>query len=325
MPHDLRHFIDWIVTGFEPRVRVGDTAGAYARKADEDFVHLYGTADMACVLYTLGRLPTEPAAREQWVATLQGLQDPQTGYLLARPADHSPLHNTAFALGALELFDAAPLHPLAFADEVRTSEQLEAFFDSFDWREGVYRQSHNGAGIAAALALVPGTVGPEWFDAYFRLTDAKFDPANGMMGDGKPPEGDFDQVGGTFHYAFMYEHFGRAMPYPAARTDAILGLQRDDGTWHERNIWWLTLDALYMLDRDQRRLPHRPDDVRAAIARATAAAAERIATPEVRDGMTPHQLTATVNLFAIAQQALGRDEIVTDRPLRLVLDRRPFI
>ena len=38
-----------------------------------------------------------------------------------------------------------------------------------------------------------------------------------------------------------------------------------------------------------------------------------------------HLLTATVSLFAEAQAFLGAAEVVTTRPLRLVLDSRPFI
>jgi hypothetical protein len=38
-----------------------------------------------------------------------------------------------------------------------------------------------------------------------------------------------------------------------------------------------------------------------------------------------HTVTAAINMAAEAQQFLGAQEVVTDRPLRLVLDRRPFI
>jgi hypothetical protein len=36
-------------------------------------------------------------------------------------------------------------------------------------------------------------------------------------------------------------------------------------------------------------------------------------------------LTAAISIAAEAQQFLGAQEVVTERPLRLVLDRRPFI
>jgi hypothetical protein len=41
--------------------------------------------------------------------------------------------------------------------------------------------------------------------------------------------------------------------------------------------------------------------------------------------LAAHSCTAVVSLLAEAQRFLGPDEIVTTRPLRLVLDERPFI
>lgn len=325
MFYDIAQLINWISRDFEPRVRVGPQAGAYARRAEESHTHLYGTCDMACVYHTIGQLPQDDAARGQWVDILQSLQDPQTGYLVADPADHGMMHNTAFALGALNLFDAQPRHPLHFFRQYDSLDMLRKFFDGLDWREHVYSCSHDGAGLASAAALVPGTVTSDWFDAYFDYLDARFDPANGMLGIDKPAAGDFDQIGGTFHYAFLYEYFGRTMPFAEARTDAILGLQLPSGNWHERNVWWLTLDAIYMLDRDQRRIGHRPAEVREAIIRALAAAAARLENPEVLQALTPHALTAVVSLITIAQQHLGPDEVRSPQPLKLVLDRRPFI
>lgn len=325
MTFDLREFVEWIVRDFEPRVRVDGRAGAYARTAGGGQVHLYGTADMACIFYTLDLLPRDEPKRAEWIGILQSLQDPASGYLAARPADHSVLHNTAFALGALNLLGALPRHPLSFAREVSWPEKLVAFLDGLDWRTRVYRDSHDGAGLASAVALVPGTVGPEWFEAYFAYTDGKFDPANGMMGVGKPACGDTDQVGGTFHYAFLYEHFRRPIPCPEARTEAILRLQLPSGNWRDDNPWWLTMDAMYLLDRDQRRTDHRRPEVRAAMARALAAAVSRLKSEDTLRVMTPHTLTAVVSLLAVAQQFFGGEEICSPQPLRLVLDRRPFI
>jgi len=325
MTYDVWNLIDWIVRDFEPAVRVSPTAGDYALAQGGREMHLYGPADMACVLYTLGLLPTDPASRAEWTAVLQSLQDPVTGYLVARPANHSVLHNTAFALGALQLFDALPRHPLRFAADYDTPDKLRAFLDALDWRTGVYRCSHDGAGLASALALVPGTVDASWFDAYFAYLDARCDPANGMLGEGKPAGGDTDQIGGTFHYLFLYETFGRTLPSARARMDAVLALQLPSGNWHEANPWWLTLDAIYMLTRDERRERYRTADVAAAVERALRAAVQRLDRPETRQAMSPHTLTAVVSLLAVAQQFLGDEAVRSPRPLQLVLDRRPFI
>jgi hypothetical protein len=41
--------------------------------------------------------------------------------------------------------------------------------------------------------------------------------------------------------------------------------------------------------------------------------------------MPTHSVMAAVSFLAEAQIFLGSDQVITERPLRLVLDRRPFI
>jgi len=325
--YDLRPFAQWILQEFEPAARVDGVAGRYAASLGDDAPGLYGLADMACVLYTIDALAPDERTSAIWRDELTALQDPETGYILEREPTHCPLHNTAFALGAMHLLGWRPADPLHFAADYDTPEKLRAFLADLDWASRVYGDSHAGAGLASAFALAPGTVGPEWFEAYFEFLDGVFDPRNGMMGRDKPAGGDTDQIGGTFHYAFLYEHFARPMPHAPARIDAILHLQQPDGLWHEPNPWWLTLDAVYLLTRGVQRCGHRRDDVAAAVRRAVdnrfAAVADPMAAFRGRLGV--HRLTAAISLFAEAQQLLGDQEIVTDKPLRLVLDQRPFI
>jgi len=326
---DLRPLIDWITTSFAREVRVGASAGCYARRRSENFPHLYGIADMACVFYALGYWPPEVGARTEWCEQLQSLQEPDTGYCRAIPADHGLLHNTAFTLGAMSLLAHAPQHPLRFTADYADLAALRAWFEGLDWQEHVYRDSHDGAGLASAVTLVPGTLPPEWMEAYFTLTDGYFDPANGLMGRNKPPQGDYDQIGGTFHYAFLYQYYHRPMAFPEARLDAVLGLQLETGEWSApgANPWWLTLDALYLLTRTARQTTHRRADVVRAAQRVLAQAYDRVTAATFRDApdTTPHTLTGVTATLAELQQFLGNEHVVTDRPLRLVLDQRPFI
>jgi hypothetical protein len=67
-----------------------------------------------------------------------------------------------------------------------------------------------------------------------------------------------------------------------------------------------------------------------SVRRALAALYRDVFSPEGRQKVFygnsgVHSLTAAVNIAAEAQQFLGAQEIVTDWPLKLVLDRRPFI
>jgi hypothetical protein len=325
--YDLRDFVRWIVEEFEPSVRLPGPAGSYARLVGGTEVELYGASDMACVLYTIGRLSPTETERREWAAVLQSFQNPDTGYLLEKSRTHTPLHNTAFALGAMQLLEVRAKHPLKFAAEYA---DVAAFLGTLDWQKRVYSDSHRGAGVASVYALAPELRSTAWFDAFFRTCDAAFDPANGLMGHGKPPGGDSDQIGGTFHYHFLYEHFNRRMPFPQKRIDSVIGLQQPDGYWHPTNHLWLTLDAIYLMTRTLRYTAYRAGDVVRVVQRCMdvlmndfygADGRERFA----RDKMGVHSLTSAISIAAEAQQFLGADRVVTDWPLHLVLDRRPFI
>jgi hypothetical protein len=327
---DLRSFVSWIHQEYEPSVRVEERAGAYASTPGGP-VALYGVADMACVLHTIRRLRVTPTQRAEWAAVFDEFQDPLTGHYVERGrASHVELHVTAYTLAAMELLDLESTRPLRFADTLRTPRAATAFVETLDWASWVYLESHQGAGLGAIFALAPSLRMPSWFDAYFAALDERVDPANGMHGVDKPPEGDLDQIGGTFHYAFLYEYANRRLAHAEARIDAVLGLQRDDGLWDPENPWWLTLDGVYLLTRGVRHTGHRRADVESAVRRSVAAVAEVALDPDERvavfgEPMGTHALVAVVSLLAEAQQFLGVDEVATDQPLRLVLDRRPFV
>lgn len=325
--YDLRDFVRWIVDDFEPSVRLPGPAGHYARTRGDTELELYGTSDMACILYSIGRLRPTDRERAEWGDAFTAFQNADTGYLLEKEPTHPALHNTAFALGAMELLDIKPAHPLKFAADFADPR---ACLQKLDWENRVYSDSHKGAGFGAIYALSPELAKPEWFDAYFSKCDELFDARNGMMGVGKPAGGDSDQIGGTFHYQFIYEYFHRRMPYPQQRIDAVLGLQQADGYWHPKNHLWLTLDAIYMLTRTLRYCHHRPDEVRRAICRAMDSVMADVFHPDSRATafgakLGVHSLTAAISMAAEVQQFLGAEGVATDWPLRIVLDRRPFI
>jgi hypothetical protein len=324
---DLREFVQWITDSFEPSVRLAGGAGRYARKPGESSPELYGVSDMACVLYTIDRLYPTEKERAEWAEVFQSFQTGPNGMLLEKSPTHSPLHNTAFALAAMELLNLRPQHPVTLLPEHRDPR---AFLEGIDWEKGVYPGSHRGAGIGAVCALVPELRDPRWFESYFAACEALIDPRNGMMGRNKPAQGDFDQIGGTFHYAFLFSHFNRLMPYPEQRIDAILRLQQPDGYWSADNRLWLTFDAMYLLTRTARYCTHRFPEVIGLVRRVTELLARDVFSPEGRakafSGKLPvHALTAAVSAAAEAQIFLGHREVISERPLRLILDRRPFI
>jgi hypothetical protein len=258
-------------------------------------------------------------------------QSPTTGHFVERgQPSHVELHVSAYAIAALELLGHLPAHALRFAEPLRSPAAITAFLGTLDWADWVYLESHAGAGIGSIFANVPWLGSPPWFDAYFGALDAHLDPANGMHGDGKPAGGDIDQIGGTFHYAFLHETFHRRLAHAEARIDSVLGLQRPDGLWDPDNPLWLTLDGVYLLSRGVRHTGHRRVDVETAIGRALDDVADRCLSADGRRRsfcglMGTHSLTAAVSLLAEAQAFLGIEAVRSDVPIRLVLDRRPFV
>lgn len=325
---DLREFVRWILEEFEPSVRLPGGAGHYARQPGQTTPALYGVADMACTLYTIGAPPLSTANRAGWTEAFQLFQNPNTGWFQEKdPNPLSPQHNTAFALAAMQLLDLAPRFAVKMDSEY---SDMRSYLSKLNWRTAVYQESHKGAGIGSIYALVPALRSPDWFKEYFSICDSLFDRNNGLMGRDKPVSGDIDQIGGTFHYSFLYQFFNRQMPYPKERIDTVLHLQRPDGYWSPVNHLWMTLDAIYLMTRTLRYCPHRLEDVRASVRHILTVLQQDVFSGEGRksiftkkDGV--HSLTAAISIAAEAQQFLGAHEVITDWPLKLVLDRRPFI
>lgn len=291
----------------------------------------YGCADAANLLYTLGRLPGDPRARDAFVSALNGFQDPDSG--LFREATHHAIHVTAHCAGALELFDARPAAPLAGLAGLEEPGALEAFLDGLAWRDDPWLASHQGAGIYAARHLA-GEASPAFEERYFAWLAAECDPASGLWRTGSLERpyrwGDsrFPHLAGTFHYLFNHEHAGRPHPHPAALVDTCLEIfGQDEWPVLGRTVSFAEVDWVYCLNRALRTSGHRPDEARAALeVFADGYLAFLLALDWDADdgGNDLHRVFGAVCALAELQAALpGRIE--TPRPLRLVLDRRPFI
>lgn len=290
----------------------------------------YGCADAANLLYTLGRFPRDPAERAAWVAALQAWQEADTG--MFREPTHHPIHTTALCVAALELFDAGPLHPLAELAPLRDPEALGRFLDGLDWRGQPWTESHRGAGVYAALVLT-GEVALAWEDAYFTWLARACDPVTGLWRRGCLPVGPnaatwcFPHLAGTFHYLFNLEYARRPHPHPSALVDTCLAIRAREGFPFAQHVGFAEIDWIYCLHRAARQSSHLLADARAELrdfAREYVAFLMSL-DPETHPGLDDlHALFGAACALAELQAALP-GEIRTDRPLRLVLDRRPFI
>lgn len=315
-------------------------AGRYARWLWQDENHSrqlglneYGCADAANILYTIGDFIAGPEERGKWIHTLQGLQNPETG--LFEEATHHPIHTTAHCVAALELFDAAPLHPLHQLLRYRDKEELYGLLEGLDWTFNPWPQSHQGAGIYAAMAITGGA-GPEWEEWYFSWLWNEADPVTGMWRKGyasldaqQSTAPLYQYMAASFHYLFNLEYRRMPLHYPERMVDTCLELYQNKSLCQRlgTEVGFVEIDWIYCLNRASRQTAHRFGEVKQTL---HAFAAEYLDYLHAIDYATDekfndlHLLFGTVCALAELQVALP-GIIASAKPLKLVLDRRPFI
>lgn len=290
----------------------------------------YGCADAANILYTLDRFPRDLAWRAGFVEHLRGFQSAEDG--LFREATHDPIHTTAHCLAALELFDAGPVHALSGLEPLLDPDALVAFLESLDWRTNPWIESHRGAGLYAALHLAWATT-PEWEDRYFAWLEAAGDPATGLprgdtLGEGQRRDWFvFPALAGAFHYLFDTLHARRPIPHASALVDTCLDIEARSLHPLGGSVGFAEIDWVYCLHRAVRQSGRRREEARTALERVAGRYLPYLCDldPERDPGLDDlHALFGAVCAVAELQLALpGR--VITARPWRLVLDRRPFI
>ena len=333
---DIRDFIN-SVRQIVARHNLG-SPGAYQRwcwlrKGQKRRLGLneYGCADAANILYTMGDFPSEPEDRAAWIRTLRSLQDPESG--MFTEGTHHPIHTTAHCIAALELFDARPSFPLAELAGSRNPDAVAGFLEGLAWRKDPWNASHQGAGLYVALTL-SGAVSSAWADAYFGWLWEEADAETGLFRKGCVAPIDssrgpirFPHLAGTFHYLFNMEYARQPLRYPSALIDTCLGLRESDPFPLGTMVGFAEVDWVYCLNRASRQSAERFDETR-AILRAFAEAYVPTLTardPETDEGLNDlHMLFGALCCLAELQTALP-GFIRTEKPLRLVLDRRPFI
>ena len=286
----------------------------------------YGCADAANILYTIGRFPQNPAERAEWVRHLQEMQDPETG-MYSEPTHHT-IHTTAHCTAALELFDTRPVHKCKTLEPLMQKDQLYRFLqEEVDW-QNPWPQSHKGAGILPCLTNTD-MVGLEWKNWYFDWMWEYTDVENGFIFYGEEKQAPLYQyMAGGFHYMFNHEAERRPLRYPEKVIDSCLKLMEDPAASHMiEKCTFIEIDVVYTLTRAMRQTPYRFYEGKAALEDF----AEKYINfmlaidYETDDSFNDlHMLFGAVCCLAELQSALP-GKILTTKPLKLVLDRRPFI
>ena len=319
--------------------------GAYARWIWPDNtgrrlgINEYGCADAANNLYMIGEFPKDAAERAEWVRHLQDFQHEDDGLFVE--GTHHPFHTTAHCIAALELFEERAKYPLKAMEPYLDHDKLRELLDGLDWAENPWTASHQGAGIYAAMVL-QGEADLDWQDAYFGWLWDNFDPESGFLRKGcvepilhadsfagplaKPSV--FPHLASTFHYTFNHEYAHRPLPYPEKMIDTCIRIYRNR-EWPAlgHSVSFAEIDWVYCLTRSLRQCGYRYAEAKQALRDF---AAEYLDYLDGLDAKTDEGLNDMHRLFgsicALAElQAALPGELRSDKPLKLVLDRRPFI
>ena len=322
----------------------GEVAGEYHRilkfsadKTNKTGITAYGCADAACILYTLGELPSGGAERQACVDAINRFQNPETG--LFEDGSHHEIHTTAFALGALDLFGARARYPLKALHPLKDKQEMEAFLDHLQWKEEPWYESQKGAGIYSSLVL-NGEVSLQWEDWYFDWLWEQEDPETGFwrkgndipLEDHDAPVRLFHYLGGSFHYLFNVVHARRKQRYPEKAIDTCLEIWNNNhqpryGEAFCSGISYAEIDWVFYLNRSVRQCGYRFEDSRKAMERAAEKYINYLKQIDYSNDTAfndLHKLFGMVCAISEFQLALP-GHFITDRPLRQVLDRRPYI
>ena len=311
------------------------TPGAYARytvgPAADGKINEYGVADAANILYTINDFQQAQADRDHWIKILQDMQNPETG-MYEEPTHHT-IHTTAHCLAALELFDAKALHKCTYLNDYLTKEGLyNKLENDIRWETNPWRDSHIGAGSFVALTMTD-MVDAQWKDWYFDWFWENTSPVTGFAFHGEEMKADpYRYMGGGFHYLFNHEAEHRPMRYPEAVIDFCLPWLVNPREYMEGKVFlnhtgFIEVDLVYSVTRAMRQTPHRFYEAKEALESFADKFLDMMYALDFQNNIgfnDLHSLFGSVCCLAELQQALP-GKIITSKPLRLVLDRRPFI
>ena len=290
-------------------------------------VNEYGCADAANILYTIGRFEGDPEKRACWVKTMQDMQDKETG--LFYEGTHHTIHTTAHVVAALELFDAQPRYPLTALFPYREKDKLFDKLENLDWAGKPWPQSHQGAGLFAALTITR-SVDAEWQKWYFDWLREKCDPNTGISyGEKLGQDTLAHHLYGWFHYMFNHEYARRAMPYPDKMIDSCIEMYDNNvlDPLFGRRCGFCEIDWVFCLNRATRQTPHRFYEAKDRLRDFSKTFVDFLMSADDAtddDFNDLHMLFGSVCALAELQVALP-GELESTVPLKLVLDRRPFI
>jgi hypothetical protein len=230
-------------------------------------------------------------------------------------------HRNGMVIGALGALGGRQKYAVRLYDEFAEVARVDDWLAAIDWR-AQWSASHLFWGGMHCYSLSRRCT-EAWRAAVFAWLDANLDPATGWWRRGVAHADANQPLGGAAHIWPIYQHHGRAFPYPRRVIDSILALQKPDGAWI-RFPNYLDLDALYGLAYMQTQAPaYRRADIARAVRRAGDLATRRF-DAVMEQGPDLHTLLAAVGTLGLLQQ-LDRERFPdTVRWTDIFSDRRLY-
>jgi hypothetical protein len=309
--------------------------GAFARwiKQNDDEnrdlgINEYGCSDAINILYMLDKLPKSYDIRKKYIETIQSLQNPETGFF--NENTHDPFHTTAYCITTLKLLDAYPIYPLTNMMKLKDKNVLTDFMENQPWSEDPCLTSHRIAGLYASLETT-GNVDNEWQENYFRWLWNNTDGDTGLIRQGFinyykiPP---FQYLVGSFSYMLNFEYCRLPMRFPARMIDTCIQFYDNNvNSTLGNKISFEELNWVYCINRSMRQTDYRYKDCKERLKKFEDSYSEYLLGLDFKtnDELNDlHLLFGTLCTIAELQSALP-GTIKTEKPLRLVMDVRPFI
>lgn len=251
----------------------------YPSQEEED---LYGMLDAVYSLYIIDKLNkiTNKENRKIWADRILSCQDKQGWFAKRNLKGHSKEHATAYAIGALRLLEieenedyVSRIKPLEGIREIfKNKKSFKKWIKSLGFKitlddpvghagwHYIWRSSHLGGGIAAALGMTkhlhkdwwPETDTKKWFDWYFDWLDEKVNKKTGYwqraFWNWFVPGGTLIDMAGAVHFYWVYEKYGHPLPYPEKIIQSTLKVQKESGLYRHYPMC-IDLDGNFCLIR----------------------------------------------------------------------------
>lgn len=222
---------------------------------------LYSSVDVALMRTIMGENLLETLAEDEragWCNHLNSFVNHNFG----EPTDgtyfdslgHSVFHANGQVVGALGVLGGKQPFPVRLYEQFDTPAKVENWLDGINWAQQ-WPSSHLFWGGMVCFSFSAACT-PDWVEAVIGWLDTHLDSQTGWWRRGAAHADRNQPLGGGAHIWPIYQHQGRAHPYPDRLIDSILGLQGEDGLWNAagRNRGdelphhhYLELDALYGL------------------------------------------------------------------------------